>query len=190
MVIATPNEVEYGEVFTRPWVVEAILDLVGYTADRDLSKLRLVEPSVGSGAFILPAIERLIASAIEHGASYAELNGAIFGMDLQAHHVETCRAKVVALLTATGASEDEAAALAASWLQKGDFLLDDIEGRIDFVVGNPPYIRTEDLDDDIEAEYRSRWRTMRGRADIYVGFYEKSLGLLGRVDQEVSLLGG
>lgn len=28
---------EHGEVFTRRWVVELILDLAGYTSDRDLS---------------------------------------------------------------------------------------------------------------------------------------------------------
>ncbi len=27
---------DYGEVFTRRWVVELILDLVGYTPDKDL----------------------------------------------------------------------------------------------------------------------------------------------------------
>lgn len=178
MAVAAPDKVEYGEVFTRRWVVEAILDLVGYTADRDLTKLRLVEPSVGSGAFIVPIVERLIASAATHGTPLSELGGAVFGLDLQGEHVETSRAKATELLVAVGASEEVAVGLAASWLHTGDFLLDEIPGRVDFVVGNPPYIRTEDLDDAVEAEYRSRWKTMRGRADIYVGFYERSLGLL------------
>ena len=31
--MSQPN---YGEVFTRRWIVEAMLDLVGYTIDRDL----------------------------------------------------------------------------------------------------------------------------------------------------------
>ncbi|MBE8528395.1 Eco57I restriction-modification methylase domain-containing protein, partial [Amycolatopsis sp. H6(2020)] len=31
---------------------------------------------------------------------------------------------------------------------------------------------------EVEAMYRARWTTMRGRSDIYVGFYERSLGLL------------
>jgi hypothetical protein len=29
--------VQHGEVFTRRWVVETILDMVGYTADHDLA---------------------------------------------------------------------------------------------------------------------------------------------------------
>ena len=63
MTTVAPVEIEYGEVFTRRWVVDAILDLVGYTPDCDLSQLRLVEPSVGSGAFFIPVVERLLESA-------------------------------------------------------------------------------------------------------------------------------
>ena len=40
---------EHGEVFTRRWVVELILDLSGFTADRDLGGMVAVEPSCGSG---------------------------------------------------------------------------------------------------------------------------------------------
>lgn len=178
MAIAALDAVEYGEVFTRRWVVEAILDLVGYTPDRDLARTRLVEPSIGSGAFLVPIVERLLESASRHGRGLSELGEAVFGLDLQLDHVVACQAKAAALLRRAGAGAEEAERIAAGWVHHGDFLLDEVPGRADFVVGNPPYIRTEDLDDEVEAEYRSRWRTMRGRADIYIGFYERSLGLL------------
>ncbi len=48
----------------------------------------------------------------------------------------------------------------------------------DIVVGNPPYIRSEYIGNSTEAAYRLRWPTMRGRADIFVGFYEKGLASL------------
>lgn len=48
----------YGEIFTRRWVVESLLDLTGYTADQDLGAMRLLEPSCGSGAFLGPIVER------------------------------------------------------------------------------------------------------------------------------------
>jgi adenine-specific DNA-methyltransferase len=52
------------------------------------------------------------------------------------------------------------------------------------VIGNPPYIRLEDLPPSIATDYRRRWSTMGGRADVYVGFIERSLSILrpgGRV---------
>lgn len=183
MTTVAPVEIEYGEVFTRRWVVDAILDLVGYTPDRDLSQLRLVEPSVGSGAFFIPVVERLLESARAYDVKIEDLSQALFGLDLQQEHVETCRQKTRNLLIAHGISVCNAEVLTIKWLHHGDFLLDEVPSEIDFVVGNPPYIRTEDLDDETEATYRAQWTTMRGRADIYVGFYERSLGLLRKGGQ-------
>lgn len=45
MTIAAALQTEPGEVFTRRWVVETVLDLVGYTSDRNLAELRLIELS-------------------------------------------------------------------------------------------------------------------------------------------------
>ncbi|GAA3220446.1 Eco57I restriction-modification methylase domain-containing protein [Oerskovia jenensis] len=178
MAVATADEIEYGEVFTREWVVDTILDLVGYTADRDLSRVKLVEPSIGSGAFLVPVVTRLLESVQNHGVELSSLSDCLFGLDLQQEHVESCRQRITVLLMEAGATAELAETLTARWLRQGDFLLDEIPTDVDFVIGNPPYIRTEDLDDAVEAAYRTRWKTMRGRADIYVGFYERSMGIL------------
>jgi hypothetical protein len=166
-------------------VVEVLLDLTGYTADRDLSQVHLLEPSCGSGAFLGPAVERLIASAQDHGRDLASLGDAIRSYDLQAEHVQICRALCRSLLVAAGESAPAASALAERWVRQADFLLADlltgteIEDRpADVVIGNPPYIRYDDLADDLAALYRSTWPTMRGRGDIYVGFIERSLRML------------
>jgi hypothetical protein len=42
-------------------------------------------------------------------------------------------------------------------------------------VGNPPYIRLEDVPDARMHAYRAACPTMGGRADIYIGFYEVGL---------------
>jgi len=154
-----------------------MLDLIGYTSDRDLSQFRIVEPSIGSGAFIIPIIERLLASAKKYGVQLEGLYDSVFGMDIQTNHVETCRAEAVNLLHKYG-FEENVDSLVKSWIQPGDFLLDEIPDNVDFVVGNPPYIRSENLDKSTEQLYRKRWRTMRGRSDIYIGFYERGLRIL------------
>lgn len=46
---------------------------------------------------------------------------------------------------------------------------------VDFVLGNPPYVRVESIPEIQNARYRQLFPTMRGRADLYVGFYEASL---------------
>ena len=156
-----------------------LLDLAGYTADLDLSQLSLVEPSCGSGAFLGPAVERLIASARTQGRDLSSLADAIRAYDVQAGHVRVCRALCRDLLVAAGESESAASTLAGCWVRQADFLLAGIEDRLaDVVVGNPPYIRYDDLSPDMAATYRRAWPTMRGRGDIYVGFIERSLRML------------
>jgi hypothetical protein len=51
-----------GVVYTKRRVVELLLDLMGYTADRNLVDAVAVEPAAGDGAFLAPMIERLAAS--------------------------------------------------------------------------------------------------------------------------------
>lgn len=175
----------YGEVFTRRWVVDTLLDLVGYTADCDLGSKRLLEPSCGSGAFLGPAVQRLLESAAAWGREVGSLRGAVRAYDLQHEHVQSARTLVRELLVDAGCGRDEAASISHLWVRQADFLLEDVEEvEADAVVGNPPYIRYDDLPEDVALAYRQRWLTMRGRGDIYVGFFERSLGMLspdGRV---------
>ncbi|MCL3838014.1 Eco57I restriction-modification methylase domain-containing protein [Aeromicrobium duanguangcaii] len=166
----------HGEVFTRLWVVETMLDLSGYTPDRPLHALRAIEPSVGSGAFWVPMVERLLSSL--DGDTAPDISGALRGYDLLPPHIETCKKETVRLLTAAGYCITEAQEIADEWLRVADFLLDDDDTSADFVIGNPPYIRSDELDQNAEIRYRELWPTMTGRADIYVGFYERGLRLL------------
>jgi adenine-specific DNA-methyltransferase len=51
---------------------------------------------------------------------------------------------------------------------------------VDFVVGNPPYVRLENIPAYRSAAYRRACSTMRGRSDIFVGFIETGLRLLNK----------
>ncbi len=170
---------DYGEVFTRRWVVELILDLVGYTADCDLGRQVLVEPSCGTGAFLVPVVERLIESASIHGRDISSLGPSIRAFDLLEANAQRARKAVAQLLVEHGLDGDEAEAMAREWVTTSDFLLYAHESAsADYVVGNPPYIRLENVPRRTMDAYRRICPTMRGRADIYVGFIERGLDLL------------
>src|SRR5215204_2272674 len=51
-------------------------------------------------------------------------------------------------------------------------------GGIDFVIGNPPYVRLESIDDVTAETFRERYQTMTHRADLYIGFFERALEML------------
>jgi adenine-specific DNA-methyltransferase len=176
---AAAPDAELGAVFTRRWVVEFILDLVGYTSDKDLGGMSIVEPACGRGAFLTPIVERLVASCKQHGRHLESARCAIRAFDLQPASVQIARHAAQIVLEQTGVDSTTAGKLADGWIQTADFLLADHELKsADFVVGNPPYIRLESVPPEVSDAYRRACPTMRGRADIYIGFFEVGLDLL------------
>src|SRR6266851_5223911 len=67
-----PAKEPRGVVYTKPWVVDLILDLAGYRADQDLAARYAVEPAAGQGAFLVPMARRLIASVQGHGRKLSD----------------------------------------------------------------------------------------------------------------------
>ncbi|PRN04893.1 modification methylase PaeR7I [Pseudomonas sp. LLC-1] len=170
-----------GAIFTRREVVDFILDLSGYTTDAPLHTLRLLEPSFGGGDFLIPAIERLLKSwrsADGSKGAFSALSNCIRAVELHYETFIQAKALVIVALQDAGISSNDAQALADCWLIQGDYLLADIPGQFDFVVGNPPYVRQELIPDVLMAEYRARYKTIYDRADLYIPFIERSLSHL------------
>lgn len=166
-----------GAVFTRPWAVDLVLDLAGYTPDKDLAAGHVTEPSCGGGAFLIHIIDRLAQSCLKHGRDLAETDDAIRAWDLDPAAVAASRTAARQALSAHGVPPAQTANLADKWVREGDFLLQQCDPS-DWIVGNPPYVRLEDVPTTRSAAYRARWSAMSGRADVYVGFIQAGLEAL------------
>lgn len=176
----------YGAVFTRPEVVDLILDLADYRPGMHrLADRRILEPSCGDGAFVLRIVQRLIASeqTIFHTSvdwMDPTLDGAVRAVDIDGPAVDALREAVTELLSTAGCPAPRARSLAEKWLWRTDFLLQEWSERFDVVVGNPPYVRIEELPRPVLQRYRSLYGTLTDRADLYVAFMERGLQLLSR----------
>jgi len=95
---------DHGEVFTPPWMVEAMLDLVKGETERIDS--RFLEPACGSGNFLVQILRRKLA-AVElkycksdferrHYALLALM--CIYGIELLTDNISECRANVLEIL--------------------------------------------------------------------------------------------
>lgn len=173
---------ERGAIFTRPEVVEFILDLVGYTIDKPLNQFRLLEPSFGDGEFLFPIVNRLVSAYLRNGDltnnTVEDLRSAIRAVELHESTFQSTKTRLRSLLRERGFDQASSEELLGSWLSRGDFLLEPVAADFSHIVGNPPYIRQELIDTALIAEYRRRFQTIYDRADIYVAFIEKSLFLL------------
>ncbi len=180
--LAENDATERGAVYTKPEVVAAILDLTGYTPDRPLHRLRLLEPSFGAGDFLFPVIDRLLdayeASGGTPESAAHDLEPALRAVELHTASLERTAGRVRQRLTDWGLAPDDAVALTRAWLIHDDFLLTYLAGTFDVIVGNPPYVRQERIPEALLAEYRRRYWTIYDRADLYVPFFERGLDLL------------
>ena len=166
-----------GVVYTPPAVsgpmVELALEpLLRGRPAAELLALRVCDPAIGEGAFLIQVVDviarRLVEVAPELGLAAARRRVAatcIAGVDIDRRAVEAARA-------ATGAP--------ASALQIGDALALDwtrafpevhARGGFDAVVGNPPYIRQERLTATHKRRLQ-RFASYDGVADLYVYFVE------------------
>jgi adenine-specific DNA-methyltransferase len=168
----------HGVVLTKSHIVRFILALAGYSEKEDLAALKLLEPSCGDGAFLVEAARRLANSALLHGVPWSELHGCIRAFDIDERSVRVSRTNALTALKEAGVPSQEAVELVASWINQADFLLAPIDRVFDVVVGNPPYVRIEQLSFQLQAYYRAHYRTLFDRADLYVAFIERGLSLL------------
>ncbi|CAH1213174.1 Modification methylase PaeR7I [Paenibacillus plantiphilus] len=190
--ISAPDEMvkkKSGSYYTKPEIVSLIFDLVGYTVDYPLYEKSFLEPSTGQGAFLIPAVERLLDSVVNHlgnqifdddDTSYNLLHNAIRSIEVNKEKHEDLIKSVTLVLMKKGVSAQLSQRLLNRWLVHTDFLFwnQPVEQLFDFIVGNPPYIRIENIEVKVAKKYRSTYKTLFDRADIYVAFIEHSLEML------------
>ena len=95
---------DHGEVFTPPWMVEAMLDLVKGETERIDS--RFLEPACGGGNFLVQILKRKLASIeLKFGKSDFEKRHyallalmCIYGIELLADNIAECRANMLEIL--------------------------------------------------------------------------------------------
>lgn len=163
------NGKSHGDVFTTPEVVRFMLDLIGYTADKDLSRFRILEPSFGQGDFLFEIQRRIAQSATTHDFDYVRaFSENVCGCELDPDKYEGT----------VNALRDLCPGYRAFNLKNEDFLFTKWNMDFDFIVGNPPYVRYENIPSQTRESYKSIFRTFHYRCDLYVLFYEHSLAML------------
>jgi adenine-specific DNA-methyltransferase len=168
----------HGVVLTKKHIVNMILDIAGYRECKDLSNSTFLEPSCGHGAFLLPAIQRFFASLNGRVLKAKDLMPRFLAYDINEEHVSITRCNILKVLIDNGIGLSDAKTLSQTWVQRGDFLLECAYRTFDFIIGNPPYIRIEQLSPMLQSEYRNRYSSLFDRADLYVAFIENGLDLL------------
>lgn len=158
----------HGDVFTSPEIVRYMLDIAGYTASRDLSQTTILEPSCGEGAFLLEIAKRMKMSASRYHFDFNQaFSQCVYAFDIDAAKIKKCKKDLFTLGIKSSLNN----------VRVADFLDSDVP-KVNLVIGNPPYVRYENIPEDKRNLFKSIFATFHYRADLYIPFFEKTLNAL------------
>ncbi|WP_339033590.1 HsdM family class I SAM-dependent methyltransferase [Spiroplasma endosymbiont of Cantharis rufa] len=164
-----------GEVYTPKETVKKILDLALYFNENILKKY-VIDNSCGEGAFLLEIVERYIDSARKIGLNNLsickDLGKYIHGIEINRKSYLKVIENLNNLLLQKGIKNK------VEWNIINENTLDvtQFNNKMDFVIGNPPYVRIHDLD----FNYKSFEFSKKGMTDLYIIFFELGLKMLNK----------
>lgn len=166
-----------GQVFTPSHIAQFILDKIDYTADKEILNKTIYEPSFGQGVFLFEIIDRIVARAaidnIPSSVVSELLNTNVHGVEYDGVLYKECLQNLSNHTLKHGI-------IPPTWdnLLCGDALGYHPTEPFDFIVGNPPYIRTHNLTDEMRKNMERFAITATGTSDMYVTFMEYGLSVL------------
>lgn len=166
-----------GQVFTPSHIAQFILDNIGYTAREEILDKTIYEPSFGQGVFLFEIIDRIVAraakdnipSSVVSGVLNTNVHGVELDKDLYKETIENLNTHVLS---------HEITPPKWTNLICGDALGHNPDRKFDYIVGNPPYIRTHNLTTEMRANMERFAITATGTSDMYVTFMEYGLSVL------------
>jgi len=180
-IISPADKVITGAVYTPEHIRRNIIDNVVGSGFASEVEGTFCDPACGCGGFLFSVADKL--KMLQPSLSFYDIfKKYIFGLDLKSYSVE--RTKILLTLLAITKGEDRCFfefnlfvgnALSFEW---GD-ALEGFDG-FDFVVGNPPYVASRNIDES-SFKLLQRWCVCRtGHPDLYIPFFEIGLSILKR----------
>ena len=160
-----------GHFSTPPLLVEKILDACGYTADNDLTQVRVLDPACGSGNFLIEAARRLQAFSIRAGLS-PKKSALLFKRNLWGIDPDpiSCFLAEMHLQTIIHSSASRPIPFTPLHIHQADSLVLPWEPSVDLFIANPPYLAAKN--NDLSGYHFAQ---QRGQADSYLLFLNLAL---------------
>lgn len=152
-----------------------MLDYAGYVCGNILEK-HIIDNSCGAGAFLCEAVARYcseyVANHDDNVGLKADLERFVHGIELDPVVCADCRSNLDGIAKDFGVEN-------VGWdlLNTNALSVTRYDGQMDFVVGNPPYVRVHNLEEDYD-EVKSFRFAEGGMTDLYLAFYELGLRMI------------
>ncbi|MFD2706773.1 class I SAM-dependent DNA methyltransferase [Salibacterium lacus] len=174
LIVPEKEKKENGVVYTPSKIKDYILSqtIVGKRTPK------VCDPACGCGSFLASAALFLHD---KYKLSFKEIfSNYIYGVDISKHNIE----KTKMLFSLLALRNNEKTNLQFNLIQGNslnllwDDIFEEIISGFDVVLGNPPYVRTKNISQEVKDSLKY-WRTASvGLPDLYIPFYELGLSIL------------
>lgn len=166
-----------GKIYTPDYLVKIILNQGHYILG-NINKKHIMENSCGDGQFLIYIVDRYCKDFLKKNNDLKklkrELEKYIHGIDCDKEEIEICKNRCAKVVEKYGIKNVKWDFINANTLK-----IDNYDGKMDFVIGNPPYVRVHNLNDDFDT-VKSYLFGNGGMTDLYIAFYEKGLKMLNK----------
>lgn len=163
-----------GRVYTPLFLVNSILDLSGYVGNNILCK-HVIDNSCGDGAFLIEIVRRYCEESLKLKKDTETIK---YELEFYIHGVELDEIECCKCINRLSELVEKYNIYFVDWdvICGNSLLLDKYNGKMDFVVGNPPYVRIHNIEDISTVKKYSF--SQNGMTDLYIVFYELGLKML------------
>lgn len=167
----------HGRVYTPDYLVRTILDFGGYTTSAILEK-HVIDNSCGNGAFLAEIVKRYCTQFLVQKQDLSklkeELETYIHGIELDSNECAICIQNLNRIANSYGLNNLNWNILNADTLSVCCF-----NERMDYVFGNPPYVRVHNLDNNYENVKKYHFAE-GGMTDLFIVFFEIGFNMLSQ----------
>lgn len=164
-----------GKIFTPDYLVDDILNQ-GHYQIGNINKKHVIDNSCGDGQFMIQIVKRYCEDFKSKSNNLnqlkLELETYIHAIEIESEELEICKERCEKVANMYGVNN-------VVW----DFINSDTlkthcyDKKMDFVLGNPPYVRVHNLKEDFSS-VKSYAFGNGGMTDLYIVFYEVGISML------------
>lgn len=169
-----------GAIYTPPYIRDFIINQLFAENPNKFKNGLIIDPACGCGAFLYTTVQ-----VIRNGGySFHSIISRLYGVDISANSVR--RTKLLLALTALTndeyITESDLHIYCANSLSFDFCQFDTVKmnGGYDYVIGNPPYVRSKNIEPESKT-LLSNWEVaISGNADLYLPFFEIGMKILNK----------
>ncbi len=169
----------FGRVYTPDYLVNVILDFGNYNSVEILQK-HVIDNSCGDGAFLKEIVLRYCQEFVKHHSNAdilvlkEQLETYIHGIEIDTNESISCEKNLNTVVEKFGLAN-------VNWdIVNADTLtINTFNNRMDFVFGNPPYVRVHNLNNSYDIVKTFNF-AQYGMTDLFVVFFEVGFRMLSK----------